>query len=476
MGSPSRSDGEVALRFGVGDKVSCKLYCEYTISGQIACKDAPEEEWQTGIIVAVKYKSPDGQIFPYLVELEETADLHCVSSDTNCQCRRLERAWWLAILDPPANPIKAQFDEPGPYMVVASTFAGSSADRSMAERLEGSDLFAPQTVDVVEVVMMPDRVRGRLNSGGWISLRTPDNAKVFAVPLLSAHARLWRKHNLKFFEDAWSLLGIFPKMDVAPEPLELPNGIGTEINADTADELGRTALSFALHRRWPRTVAALLERHADPNLEDMYGWRPLHHAVVAGCDECVRLLLAARADTSARDRNPGVMLDRNSRSLAGDGLHRTPLHYAAGLGRSELVLALLEHGSPLETRDADAKTPLHLAIEEEHNAVVDDLLRHGADVNSLLGGLTLLMRATYHGDLELVRRLIAHRASLDVVGKDNMTALHLAARSGRVGVAKLLIEAGCDKSIVAAGRSPAEVARKARRPDMIALFDCVVVS
>jgi ankyrin repeat protein len=63
-------------------------------------------------------------------------------------------------------------------------------------------------------------------------------------------------------------------------------------------------------------------------------------------------------------------------------IDREKLHAAAGEGDLASVRDLLGRGHPVNAFDFLGKTPLHYAVLGEHFAVVDALLRAGADVNA----------------------------------------------------------------------------------------------
>jgi hypothetical protein len=69
-----------------------------------------------------------------------------------------------------------------------------------------------------------------------------------------------------------------------------------------------------------------------------------------------------------------------------DDVGWTAMHWAVQGARLRCLSALLEAGAPLEVRDHRGRTPLMLAVigsrASKHVAVVDLLLRHGADVNA----------------------------------------------------------------------------------------------
>lgn len=77
---------------------------------------------------------------------------------------------------------------------------------------------------------------------------------------------------------------------------------------------------------------------------------------------------------------------------------------------------------------------------------VERLLDKGHDPNaSVLGGYTALMEAAGRGDLEMVKALLSHGAEASAKTTHGWTALmSVAARSGDLEIARLLIERGAD--------------------------------
>jgi ankyrin repeat protein len=89
----------------------------------------------------------------------------------------------------------------------------------------------------------------------------------------------------------------------------------------------------------------------------------------------------------------------------------TPLQRAAENGHVAAIAALLKAGARVDGTDSFGYTPLMWAIFHDHGAAVDALLAAGADVHC----------ATRH---------------------DGYTALHRASTNGRLGAARMLLEAG----------------------------------
>ncbi len=116
------------------------------------------------------------------------------------------------------------------------------------------------------------------------------------------------------------------------------------------------------------------------------------------------------------------------------------LHRAAREGDVEAVGQVLDrHPARFELRNKVQRTPLHTAAWYGHTAVIEVLIRRGADVNA--------------------------KCDLVASGDGQWNALHIAATQGNVEAARALIRGGTDfnaKSL--AGETPLDVAtRKGNR-------------
>ena len=65
---------------------------------------------------------------------------------------------------------------------------------------------------------------------------------------------------------------------------------------------GETPLHVAARKGHVEIAKLLLERGADPNIGDIYGWAPLHEAAQWGRTEVARLLLKRGANPNAKDK------------------------------------------------------------------------------------------------------------------------------------------------------------------------------
>merc|ERR1711920_788481 len=118
----------------------------------------------------------------------------------------------------------------------------------------------------------------------------------------------------------------------------------------------------------------------------------------------------------------------------------------------------------LDKQDAQYKMPLHLAIESQEMNAIQWLIERQADMNRghMEIGLATspLIDAAYRDDQVLMNVLIKARANLDLRGKQDMTALHVAARGRHAGAVRILVEAGADVTLKAGGNSAGELAFK----------------
>eukprot|EP00931_Biecheleriopsis_adriatica_P086391 TRINITY_DN61074_c0_g1_i1.p1 TRINITY_DN61074_c0_g1~~TRINITY_DN61074_c0_g1_i1.p1 ORF type:complete len:378 (-),score=76.21 TRINITY_DN61074_c0_g1_i1:450-1583(-) len=249
---------------------------------------------------------------------------------------------------------------------------------------------------------------------------------------------------------------------------------GKDLDARSYQE--ETALLTAMACKWEPGVKTLLELRADPNAAGKNSMRPLHLAVQLG-EDCVRQILSARADPNLQNKDPNKDPDFDSKSFEEREWHRTALHYASSSPRDVLTMSmlLLSRADP-NVPDAQCMTPLHVAIEAQNLKGLQLLIQASADVN--VGNYSMGMKtsplidAAYHNDLQTMRELISARADLDKKGKQDMTALHVAARGRHSEAVKLLVEARADFTIRAMGKTPGELAAKNGMLDAASLLGC----
>ncbi|XP_060624723.2 poly [ADP-ribose] polymerase tankyrase-2 isoform X2 [Anolis sagrei] len=120
----------------------------------------------------------------------------------------------------------------------------------------------------------------------------------------------------------------------------------------------------------------------------------------------------------------------NGRDTA--GRKSSPLHFAAGFGRRDVVEYLLQSGANVHARDDGGLIPLHNACSFGHAEVVNLLLHHGADPNSRDNwNYTPLHESAIKGKIDVCIVLLQHGADPAIRNTDGRTALDLADPSAK---------------------------------------------
>jgi ankyrin repeat protein len=170
---------------------------------------------------------------------------------------------------------------------------------------------------------------------------------------------------------------------------------------------GRTALMACSSSGNLSRVRWLLERGANVNAAQSFGWTSLMWACQKGHLEVVRELLGRGANVNASLNYTG----------------RTSLIEASCAGYLEIVRELLGRGASVNAAETGTgKTSLMRACQAGHLEVVRELLGQGANVNAstIYIGWTPLMWTCTTGHLEVARLLLAHhakKAPLDHLGR-----------------------------------------------------------
>jgi RNA polymerase sigma factor (sigma-70 family) len=133
---------------------------------------------------------------------------------------------------------------------------------------------------------------------------------------------------------------------------------------DTYSPEGFTPLALAAHFGHIEVMRRLIEHGADVNRVATHrlAVTPLHAALFGRQVDAALLLIERGADVT--------------RARGGSGWKRagwTPLHYAAGMGFNTLVQPLLDRGADPLRRDEEGKTPIEVAVDANHNDIVDVL-------------------------------------------------------------------------------------------------------
>lgn len=286
----------------------------------------------------------------------------------------------------------------------------------------------------------------------------------------------------------------------SPEIASLLLGAGAD--PDAALALGEAALVTAARTGNPEVVRLLLEHGAEVDARGARGQTPLMVAAGQRHAEVVRLLLEHGADLEARThvwnqlmaQSPHAHPEHQQWVLHGGN---SALMFAARSGDSKSVELLVEAGADPDASSAWGLTPLAMAtyteigdwwvVEEEtneslvyfpaeqifpgeHQAVVDFLLAGGADPNAGSERFTPLIAAIMRQNDAVVRQLLEHGADVNLPLGDftphqrgsstdfsfhkswvGATPLWLAARFGTPSIVRELLDHGADPHFVHRG-------------------------
>jgi ankyrin repeat protein len=165
---------------------------------------------------------------------------------------------------------------------------------------------------------------------------------------------------------------------------------GANLAERNADQ--QTPLNVAAEQGGSQIVKVLLDADADIDTRDIDGLTPLLSSVRKGHTTAARLLIENGAMIEAWDSRR----------------RRTPLHWAAAQGETQILRLLLEKKCSLNARDYQHSTPIILSLENEQNEATTLLLEAGADLkNSNSEDMTPLQAALQVEDTPCISDYIA---------------------------------------------------------------------
>ena len=233
-----------------------------------------------------------------------------------------------------------------------------------------------------------------------------------------------------------------------------------------------TRLADAVQRGDQRAVHFLLQQKADVNAAQGDGMTALHWAAFNDDLETAKMLIAAGANIKAATRDGAITPlliactngnapvieallkgGANANSVSAEGA--TALMKAAVSGSADAVNVLLAHGASVNATDtAHGQTALMFAAAEDRAAAIKVLMAQGADSKMVTKSVSL-EKPTVDDDGNPIKprptpkpgdlvgaALAGRRVAPHIMG--GLTALHFAARDGRVEAVRALVEAGVD--------------------------------
>src|SRR5579863_7228997 len=126
----------------------------------------------------------------------------------------------------------------------------------------------------------------------------------------------------------------------------------------------------------------------------------------------------------------------------------TRLIEAAKGGDAKTVRDLLSQHVPATTAEADGTTALHYAVRNDNLDIADLLIANGAPVNAATRyNITPLSLACDHGNAAMIERLLKAGADPDGTSEEGQAALMSASLAGKVNAIKVLLTHGAKVNV-----------------------------
>lgn len=273
---------------------------------------------------------------------------------------------------------------------------------------------------------------------------------------------------------------------------------------DAKNDCKRTPLALAANNGHAAVAELLIAAGADLEARDFEGATPFLSSVSARPEnrEMMRFLAKAGAKLDVADTYERSALELASRDLNtednefasdekkanGRALRQTfvdigllhpeanQLTADAAAGNIDAVQKRIASGVPVDAYDDQERTALYMAVSRHHHALVEHLLKAGADVHKVVGGddsmrgkvsgpmflswsrkLNPLTVAARDGDVENAKKLLDAGADPNR-GRETITPLMAACYNGHLEMAKLLVAHGAD--VAREGKTPDRVREK----------------
>ena len=266
------------------------------------------------------------------------------------------------------------------------------------------------------------------------------------------------------------------------------------------DGTGATPSHYAARNNNTDFLQWIIESGANLKSEAKNGALPVHDAAATGSLDALQVLLfhdetAVRNTLTGSEFLPlhlaanfghlitvGWLIEKGLNAPDATSANgSTALHFAAQAGHFDVVGYLLEYlpKGAVNSRNVDGVTPFYLAAENNHVDVLRLLREHGAKWDVDAAGTIAIHAAAKTGALQAVQFCLAmDKMALTALSLEGESTLHFAAKSGNVGLMRLLLRERSKRDSVQQkliwsdqeGWTPVHDAAAAGHRDIINLF------
>lgn len=262
-------------------------------------------------------------------------------------------------------------------------------------------------------------------------------------------------------------------------------------NPNIKDIVGKTPLLDAVKTNHPEDILLLKSFGANSTIKDNYGVTALSAGLSSSNPSIKDLFeMGVLEKLQIPANNPLITaavihdiqgmqaaLASGISATSGNKFGMTPMHYAALNGYSDEIVMLKNSGvSVLIQTDYDGIQAIHFAAMTHQTGAVDTLLSLGAAINAVdkLGNTPLHYAAQFTDEPSFIQKLLDAGASVDTRNNAGETPLHLAAADGNLETVKFLV---AHHATVAAvdqqGETPLQEAVKAKYTEVVNFLSTV---
>jgi len=262
------------------------------------------------------------------------------------------------------------------------------------------------------------------------------------------------------------LIAAVKKAQAPVSPVEVLLRARAKAKINERNQLGRTALSYAVEHGNIPMMDMLLQHGADMDVPDNAGKITVFYAAKSGNTEVLEWLKKHKTYTAflreqdEKGRTALFEVDNNHEETVNwlvrndvlierrDNSGDTPLLYAATHGKVALLQALIKANASIDVEDVRGFSAVMLAAAHGQVLILDALIEAGAIIKSkhVSSGETAAILAAKNNHVDALELLIFSKADITSCAKNGDTALLAAAKKDNEAVVNLLVKHYVEKN------------------------------